>query len=196
MLSITTDQSQIARLQSVLNGKSLQKELSIAINATAKSLRSDMSRSIRGELAVKKSDLDKTLKSAKLATPTSLSANVQLRKSPRIPLRDFAARQNKQGVSYRLGKRQGRRMAAGAFQGPKPGSQLTRWRGRVFKRVGKSRLPIVQLHGPSGWGVWVKGDISNPVLRDASSELRKQIERRIRFQILKSSGQLRGRQAG
>ncbi len=197
MLNISVDQQQVARLQTVLNGKqTLAKELAVAINATAKTLRSDMSRSIRSELAVKKQDLDKTLKMKRLATADSLSANVALKKSPRIPLRDFGARQTKSGVGYRLGKKQGRRLATGAFQGPKPGVQHLRFKGRVFKRVGRSRLPIVQLHGPSGWGVWVKGDLAKPVIRDATAELRKQIERRIRFNVLRTAGQLRGRQPG
>lgn len=195
MLLISIDQLQIDRLHTVLDGKgNLKKELSIAINTTAKTLRGDMSKTIRGELAVKKKDLDKTLRSIKLATAASLSANVELQKTARIPLRDFGANQNKTGVGYRLGKKQGRRTAVGAFQGPRPGAQLTRWRGRVFRRVGKTRLPIVQLHGPSAWGVWVKGNLSKPAVRDATAELKKQIERRIRYNVLKASGQLRGRQ--
>jgi hypothetical protein len=58
----------------------------------------------------------------------------------------------------------------------------------VFKRVGEGRLPIIQLFGPSPWGVSIKNNLKKPTVKATKIELIKQIERRIRFLKLKQSG--------
>ena len=190
MIQFALDKAQIARLDKALGDKRkrLPRELKTAINATAKKTKTTISKSIREELATKAAAVNKTIAIKSQATETSASATVVVKKTGRISLRDFGARQNKKGVSYRVSKSQGRKLAPGAFQGPKPGVMKSSWQGRVFKRAGKARLPIQQLHGPSPWGVVVKGKMESVFQKDANAELRKQIERRIRFIRLKNSG--------
>jgi hypothetical protein len=190
MISLSIDQSQLSRLETAARnaGKLMSKELAAAINATAKTTRLDMGRKIREELNVGKSSIESAIKIVRTATPTGLSAGARLNQTERIPLRDFGAKQNKAGVSYKISKRGGRALVKGAFQGPKPGAMKASWRGRVFKRVGKDRLPIVQLMGPSPWGVFVKRRMTSWQIQGTETELRWQIERRIRFNVLRASG--------
>jgi hypothetical protein len=180
----------VKELKAAIDGtkKKLPRELKIAVNATAKKTRTMMSREVRKELATKAKAVNKTINIVSRATEISLSSTVRLSKTKRIPLRDFGARQTRQGVSYKISKSKGRGMVPGAFQGPKPGVMNTKWRGRVFKRVGKSRLPIAQLFGPSPWGIFVKRQLRTPVVRDGNAELSKQIQRRVRFNLLKRQG--------
>ena len=190
MINFAIDNAQTLRLERALGEKAkrLPIELKIAVNATAKKTKPAISKEVRKELAAPAKAVNQTISIQSKATNTEASAKVLVKKTRRIPLRDFGARQNKRGVSYRISKSQGRKTIYGAFQGPKPGVMKTSWKGNVFQRVGKSRLPIVKLYGPSPWGVVVKKKLKPVVQKDAKKELRKQIERRIRFQNLKRSG--------
>lgn len=169
-------------------GRKMSAELAVAVNATARKTKSLMAKEVTKELAVAQKIVKKQITQIRKAKAAQPIAAVQLRKSDRIPLRDFGARQNKTGVSYRISKRTGRRTIPGAFQGPKPGLMKTSWRGHVFKRVGPARLPIIKLFGPSPLGVYAKQKAQKPVLLGTQEELGKQVERRIRFLLLKASG--------
>jgi hypothetical protein len=190
MFAIEVSVTQLARLTKAVGDarKSLPKEISAAINATAKKTRLDMGRKIRSEINVKKEPVEKVIKLVRQSTAGSLSAQVNLAKSARLPLREFGSRQNKSGVSYKISKKGGRATVQGAFQGPKPGVMKASWRGRVFKRVGKERLPIVQLMGPSPWGVFVKKRMTPAQMKEIETELAKQIERRINLNVLRANG--------
>lgn len=180
----------VKELQAALEGtsKKLPQELKIAVNATAKKTRTSMSREVRKELATKAKSVNKVINIVSKATAQNLTSTVRLSKTKRIPLRDFGARQVRKGVSYKISKTKGRQLAGSAFQGPRPGAIRAKWKGRVFKRVGKSRLPIVQLYGPSPWGVFVKRQLRSPVVHDSNTELAKQVQRRVRFNTLKKQG--------
>lgn len=192
MINISIDNSQVRKLEKELGDKAkrLPRELATAVNATARKVRSSISRSVRQELAVTKKVVDKTIDIRGKATPKKLGSTIRLNQTKRIPLRDFGARQNRAGVSYRVSKSGGRQHIPGAFQGPRPGAVKASWRGRVFKRVGKERLPIVQLFGASPWGVFKKQKLTKPTNKEAKKELRKQVDRRIRFIKLKNSGSI------
>jgi hypothetical protein len=192
MINVAIPGNKLAELRKALGdaqGK-IKKELATAINATSKKAKSEISKQVRDELAVTKKVIDTQISVGGKASAASLGSSVKLKKSSRIPLREFGARQTSKGVSYKVSKTQGRKTVAGAFQGPKPGVMKASWRGRVFKRVGKKRLPIVQLYGPSPWGVFVKRQQVGPTGAVIQAELAKQIDRRIRFLLLKASGKI------
>ena len=184
------DNAQIARMKAAIEntGRNLRKELAIACNQTANKSKSIIAKQIGSELATAQKNIRKDIRNGKKASPLDISASVEVRKESRIPLRDFGARQTKTGVSYRVSKTSGRRSVPGAFQGPRPGLMNAKWRGRVFKRLGKSRLPIAQLMGPSAWGVFVVGKKIGPSAQQTEAELKKNIDKRIRFLLLKQSG--------
>lgn len=190
--TISIDADQIQRLKNMLKGSKpkVAQQLSIAINDTQKKITVKASRAITEELAVKASVVKQKIK-GKRATKGDLSAKVTVKASNRLSLREFGAKQNKRGVTYKISKTKGRKLIAGAFQGPKPGVVKISWRGNVFKREGKPRLPIVKRSGPSPWGVYVKSGKDPGIRKEARQILREQIERRIKFLKLKESGEIK-----
>lgn len=187
---IKIDDRQIARIKEAIagTGRKLRKELAIACNQTANKGKSIIAKQIAKELATPQKNIRTTIRVSRKAKDTDISATVEVSKTKRLSLKEFGARQTKAGVSYRVSKSKGRKTVAGAFQGPKPGMINVKTKGNVFKRVGKSRLPIVKLMGPSSWGVFVVGKKQGPSAKEIEAELKKQIDRRIRFIVLKSSG--------
>lgn len=169
-------------------GRQLRKEMAAAVNATAKRSQSIIAKQISKELAVAQKDIKATIKQSRRAGELDISATVEVRKDARLGLNRFGARQTKKGVSVRISKSKGRTVIPGAFQGPKPGLMKASWRGNAFKRVGKSRLPIVKLKGPSTWGVFVVGKKIGPSAEETEAELKKQVDKRIRFLLLKQAG--------
>ena len=190
--TISIDADQIQRLKVMLKGSKpkVAQQLSIAINETQKKITVKASRAITEELAVKASVVKQKIK-GKRATKGDLLAKVTVKASNRLSLREFGAKQNKRGVTYKISKTKGRKLIAGAFQGPKPGVVKISWRGNVFKREGKPRLPIVKRSGPSPWGVYVKSGKDPGIRKEARQILREQIERRIKFIQLKQSGEIK-----
>lgn len=190
MMTINVDARQIKRLRAAVRkaGKSIPREVAAAFNDTARKAKGDISREIRKELASPAAAVNKLISITRRANANSLTAAVQLKKTKRIPLRDFGARQTRAGVSYKISKNKGRRVARGAFQGPKPGVMKASWKGNVFKRVGAARLPIVKLMGPSPWGVFVENNLTPLQVKAIEAELRKQIERRIKLNTLRANG--------
>jgi hypothetical protein len=169
-------------------GRKLRTELAIAVNATAAKGKRIVAKEIGNELATAQKNIAKEIGTGRKANAVNISSVVEVKKTGRIPLRDFGARQTKKGVSAKVSKSKGRKMYDGAFQGPRPGLINARWRGRVFRRLGKTRLRIAQLMGPSAWGVFVVGKKIGPSAKQTQDELKKQVDRRIRFILLKQSG--------
>lgn len=188
MVSWNIPPSQVARLEDAILGtsKKLRRELNIAVNKTAKITRNAASKGIREELAAPAKAVNRTISLATVATETSLVSGISINKTKRIPLRDFRARQGRRGTSYKISKSKGRKTIADAFQGPRPG--VMKWGGRVYTRAGKAKTPIIQQYGPSPWGVAIKKKLKGPLAKDAKRELRNQVERRIKYNVLKSSG--------
>ena len=163
----------------------LTKQLGIVANKVGRKAESLTAKDITKQIAVKQKTVKKEITRRRVG---KTAVEMELRKSSRIPLRDFTARQTKKGVSYRIAKAGKRQTVTGAFPGLRPGLMNTKWRGRVFARVGKARLPIRQLYGPSPWGVVVKGRRLKPITADVRAELTKQLKERIRYLKLKKSG--------
>lgn len=187
---VRIDSSQIARMKAAIEntGRQLRKELAIAVNATAAKSKSIIAKEIGKELAVAQKDIKTTISQSRRAGELDISATVEVKKEKRLGLNKFGARQTKKGVSYKVSKSKGRSFIPGAFQGPKPGLMKASWKGNAFKRVGKSRKPIVKLKGPSTWGVFVVGKKIGPSTAETETELKKQVDRRIRFLLLKQAG--------
>lgn len=190
MIAIEIDASQLNRLAEAVgkSGKSITKELAGAINQVSKKTKLQMGRDIRATVAMKKDEAEKPLSVRATASPTNLQAVVRLKKTPRLGLRHFGAKQDKRGVSYKISKKGGRKRVDGGFQGPRPGVMRLKWKGNVFKRVGAGRLPIVQLKGVSAYGAYAKNELSGPQVEETKAELTKQIERRINLNVLRANG--------
>jgi len=190
MIEIEINAKQLKRLREAVgkSKKSIKKELAGAINATSKKTKLQVGRDIRKTVNLKKDEAERPLSLRATATETNLVAVVSLKKTKRLGLRHFGARQDKRGVSYKISKTGGRSRVNGAFQGPKPGVQKMSWKGNAFKRVGKERLPIVMLKGVSAFGAYAKNDLEGPQVKEINKELSKQMERRINLNILRANG--------
>jgi len=177
-----------AMLSHIKNG--VRDALMGAINETSKEQRTYISRQIRTLVNIKKADIDKRI-TIKHATKTNVTGAVVLKESERLSLKYFGATQTKTGVRYKIAKAKGKKpVLDGGFMGPKPGAVATRLGGHAFKRTGKARLPIVKLHGPSAWGVFVKNDLQKPTEADTQVKLEKNFKQRVNYLIKKAAGQL------
>lgn len=190
MIAIEINRGQLQRLADAVSssGKKLTKEIAGAINQVSKKTKLEMGRDIRKRVAIPKDEVEKPLSIRAQATEGNLSAVVSLKETKRLGLRHFGARQDKRGVSYKIDKTGGRKRVNSAFQGPKPGVMRMKWKGNAFKRVGASRLPIVQLKGVSAYGTYKKNEMAGPQVKSIESELTKQLERRIKLNVLRASG--------
>jgi hypothetical protein len=195
MIAIEIDARQLAQLtKATANArKSLPKEISAAINATARRTNLGVQRQITKKTTIKAAVAKSKIKLVKQSSPSTLSAQVTLRPSSRMSLKEFGARQTKAGVSYKISKGGKRATAQSAFIQPAMGSHVFKRIGAKVKMgtgsyAGKMRQRVKRLEGPSPWGVFVKNKMSPAQVKDIEAELKKQIERRINLNVLRANG--------
>lgn len=178
-MSVTIRMDAVAVIKALGNVvKNLPRELEIIASKTAKETESIIAKQVTEHHAVLQRDVKKQISRRKIG---KTGAEVALAKSKRIPLRDFSARETKSGVTYRIEKGGKRKKIKTAFK-------LERLRGRVFRREDKERLPIIQLFGPSPWGVFKKHKLNVPSTKQIKKEMNEQASERLRYQTLKKDG--------
>jgi hypothetical protein len=170
----------------------LPKEVAIAINATSKKVRTEAARALKKELNVPVKVLKKAIKLKSKASSQELREVIGFLKGYPIPLKYFSPRKTATGVTAKIDSKIKGKAGRTAF----PHAFLvSKYGGRVFNRVGKNRLPIKQVYGPSPGDAFEAAGIGPLAAKVAAAEeLPKQLTRRIRFLLLKQSGGLRGRQ--
>lgn len=143
-----------------------------AINRTLESVNTQAVRAIADDLGIAQKGVRAALKIYRAST-TSLRGSLQ-GTGKRIPLMDFAARQTKQGVTYRMaGVR--RRIPSGFIATMRSGHK------GVFTRApGAKRLPIVEKFGPSVPYIFRK-HIKESLRGVAARELFKNLQHEIGF---------------
>ena len=189
-ITFSSNKRAVNRLASVVRDvarRSLNQELKIAINITAKKGRKIISREIKEELNLPIRRLQKDTRVSKKASRTNLAAQIELKKRPRPGIEESLgkARQTRKGVTAKIDTRKARSVKPGGFMGAKPGQTSVKLRGRAFVRTGKARYPIVRLHGASPWGAFVKRKKSKPTKKSVKNELTTQIERRVRAMLVR-----------
>jgi hypothetical protein len=129
-----------------------------ALNHVGDIARTQVKRELAKQTGLTVTAVDKSMRTVR-AIPARHSYELVATGRP-IPLRDFAARQTRGGVSARpWGKR---RVFPGTFVVRALG-------GHVFRRVGRARLPILKLWGPSLPRELLRGkvpDVFEQVVRD------------------------------
>ncbi|HUX16030.1 MAG TPA: phage tail protein [Phycisphaerae bacterium] len=143
-LDVRVDEAQLKRIERLLAGipRGLPRAVTRGVNQTAVTGRKTAIDEVYKDLALKKGDIRAAMP-LKRATFRRWTATVSVR-GRRLRLLMFGARQIRRGVSYRV-RRQGRRQTIrSAFIA----TMRTGHRG-VFRRLGKKRLPIIELRGPS-----------------------------------------------
>lgn len=176
LIDIEVNQKQLRRVEQMLRGmpREIPKILYRAVNRTAALAKTQISREIRQEINIKAKDLNEKviLQRAKLHWPV---ATIGLSKK-RVPVMDFAARQTKTGVSYKIKKAGGREQIKHAFITTMPETGHT----GVFKRWGKTRLPIVELFGPSVGEIFKR---SQSLIKRITEQAYKNLARNIESQL-------------
>lgn len=135
-IDVRTDFREVFRALDLLNAD-VQKAAMMALNKVAGSVRTEATRNIAKASGMKVSDVKAKMP---VIRANRFNLTAQVKAEPWSPnLIRYGARETKKGVSAKAwGKR---KVYKGAFIGNQ---------GRtVFARVGKERLPIKALHGPS-----------------------------------------------
>lgn len=160
-----------------LQNKSVSAAITRALNTTGKQANKKASIEIRNVYNLKASDLKKATK----VTHAQLKSHafiIDISNKP-VELHRFSAREKNagkyKGVSVLVKKYKGRKLVDGGF--------MTKKLTGVFKRVGKTRLPIRRLYGPSP-GIMslapsVREMVSDTVAVRFPINLRRELEREI-----------------
>lgn len=213
-VSLTIDAQQFRQAEAMLRDipKAFPLALSGAVNETLKETETGTSKAIRAKVNIKRKDLDPHLVVIKAKPSPNPAGRFTIKESQRISLSDFGAKQTPKGVTYKIGKTGSRSFIQSAF-GP-PGVRAVgqtiggrfagvsrfvastgyaRLGNQVFRRAGKSRLPLVgPLKGPSAWGVVVKNQIDTQAVINARASLEKNLQQRVAFYIKKHAGLIPG----
>ena len=193
MITVGIAKDQLDAIRQSLGDKAsrLPREVATAINATAKKVRFEASKALKQELKVPVKVLKKAIKTKSNATKDQLQAIIRLWKGYPIPLKYFGAKQQKRGgVTYRINPgHKVKSILRDAFI-------VKQYGGNVYRRVGANRWPIKQVYGPSPGEAFEAAGIGALAAKVAASELPKQLQRRIRFLMRQTSGDLRGNSAG
>lgn len=203
MIALSATARGTKELSKLLEGdaKKLKRELSIAVNNTAKATVGTWSKAVSKEVAIAQKHVKPTIKVTKKAAgffSTTPSATVAQKKWRRIPLRDFAAKETSKGVRYRIEKGGKRPLLPGGFMVKSLGNH-------VFARVGEKVKPtkgryagtkslrqkIDKKYGPSPWGVSIKHDIKGDLLQPTEAKLLAEMYERIRLIKLRKKGLVR-----
>lgn len=203
---IEIDQASIQRVLRELAGdkKAIGNVTRRAGDRAGASTKTEVSRLIRDEIDIKASDLNKAnrrsgqkvlFKTRVKEDAGTISTKVVLTETGRTPLKYYKAKQSSKGVTYRISKRQGRKLLAGAFI---PGYHWLKGQGlgakgvgalplggHVFIRTSKSRLPIQKLYGVSPWGAFVKNNLVGPVTKFAGDVFNKRLTAELEFELSK-----------
>ena len=188
MISISVDKRKQRELVRAIQGLSndLPREMAVVINNTVKRGVSLIAKEVQPRLAVSQKVIKKKLKTGSFATKKKLRSSVIMKYSHRLSLKEFKPTQKAAGTSY-LSK-SGRGMVPGAFMGPKPGVKAPNLNGHVFKRIGRSRLPITRLDAASPWGVVMKNSLTPVIVRKIQQGFDKEMDKRISAKIRKKMG--------
>ena len=158
MISVSPDTRNARAYLQQLQQREIPRVIGRSLDRTRKSVASFASKDLRQRIALKKADIDRSIKTRRSGEIQSLAAlNLgrawfELRFSGKpIPLRDYNARQVRQGVSYRVSKQQGRKRYTRNGQ---PAFFVRKFGGNVFTRigpdpVGPDSVKIRKVYGPS-----------------------------------------------
>lgn len=185
-ITLQFDQAQLAAVQAEMRGwpKGLQRAMALSINDTTKQIRGQMATDLTKHINIKRRDVVPLI-SRTFASATRPTANVHMKEAARTSLGDFGARQTTRGVSYKIQKKGKRGRVPTAF-----GPEIEKLNKQVFRRVGKTRLPIVRLQGPSPAVAFIGEDLDKKTEVDADKLLFKNLNRRVRFLLLKRAGKI------
>ena len=183
---ITGDREVLQKLKNV--AKSFKERSEVAVYKTMRESPRTAAKEIQEELgrSITQTSIKEKIEKRKIKQGSHL---LLIYRSDRLQLPKFAGRQVRAGVSYKM--RGERQLADKAFMGNyKQKSTPAKLKGGAWKRIGRHRAaPIVQLFGPSPWGVLNPRMSREPRLENLKNTIRERfhymLEREINYQISK-----------
>lgn len=148
-IAIQLDKDQLADLRRTLRDvpNGVDRAMKSAVRRTTAQVKTRVLKAITSDLNIKRKDIDADKGGHRFGGVRSRvrgdSGYVSVT-GRRVPLFRFGAKQTKRGVTYRVRKAGGRTMVRSSFV-----ARMGSGHEGVFKRLGKSRLPIQELFGPS-----------------------------------------------
>lgn len=176
-IAVTVHSADLSRVLRELRDQS-PVAVSRALNRTITNVQTGARREISADTGLPVRRVGHAMKLER-ATRSKLRAALQVR-GARIPLIDFKARQTRKGVSYRLP----------TGRGSLPGGFIARMRSGhvgVFKRVGKSRLPIGEKFGPSLPRVFLQARVTRVLHSIVETQMAKNLQHEVNF-LLRRTG--------
>lgn len=188
-VTIDIDPREIRDVQKQLveTAKEFPKEMVGAINDTSRQTRTEASKQIRKSLNAKKKAVDFRLK-RDFARKGKLRGRVTIKDRPLIPLKAFRPKQTKRGVNIRIRKGASIQKIHSAFIVANLG-------GHVFRRTGKSRLPIEKLPGVALAAEATASGAVKHATYFAFAKLKKNIQRRLQLAAIRKAKQRAKRSA-
>lgn len=186
---VSIDKQQIEQLQAALEGtkRKIEREVQTAINATARKVQLEAARALAKEITIKVSSIKKLIKQKSKATKDRLQAVVRLGKGYPVPLKYYRATATKKGVTYKVDRRVDRKsIIRDAFM-------VKQYGNNVYRRKTEQRYPLEKQYGPVPGDFYERAGIVPASIKLAREELKRQIDRRIRFIRLEAAGHLRGK---
>ena len=172
--------------------------VAIGVNSTMKKTRKELRKQLANDMPVRMPAraFNGAVRPKTIAAKSSLQATLALERGRAISLRYFKPKQTKKdGTSVRMNNlirgKAGRKVLPHAFVVPRLGNTVFE---RVNRGKGSKRLPIVKQVGPTFGELMQAAGIKELAIDWIRKELKKRIQRRIRFLLLKQSGGLRGNQ--
>jgi len=166
-----------------------------AINKTLIGVKTDTKSEIRKDVTVKSSAIARTIK---LARASKIRISGALKSTGGfVPLINYSARQTKKGVTVQITKGGPRKLWPGAFittigthkgvfSRKKPPYKTRASNKLPWKRFGKKyRLPLEEQFGPRIPGIFAKDKVIEPVLKKAGDRIKKELNRRLIFEMSK-----------
>lgn len=176
MFKITIDLSG-ARKKLAAAESAAQRARVSALNRIATTARAEAARQLAGRRGLKVGTIREQIRIVR-ASRALERAEVIVRGQP-IPLRDYAARATRRGVTVMVTK--GRRKHI-KFKG-NAGFQIERWGNHVFVREGAKRLPIRKLWGPSLPSTFSQKVITNAVIAAAREAWPKRFAEALAYEL-------------
>lgn len=178
-LDVRLDLKEVQKYLTDVQRKRVPRAASRAINKTLTNVRTEASKQIRQKRALKAGVVRQAMSIVR-ATVARLAGSLNASGRP-IPLREYAARRTKKGVTVKVTP--GARKLV-THQGNK-GFIVDRIGGHVFAREGKQRLPIKKLYGPSIPATFLKEKVVAAMHRVAGANWPKRFAEELRHELSK-----------
>jgi len=178
-LTFRVPDGQIRALAEQLSPKRVRRVVVSAVTDAARSAEVALNRAARGVLPLSRADVDRLITRRTVReSEAEFAQRVRVDREP-VPLKRYAPKQAAAGVTVKLFKGRPRELIRGAF-----GPGVPRLGDHVFKRVGRGRMPIRRLAGPTVIGAIARqpGRL-DAIAAAAADRLRRRVVSKLEFEV-------------